>query len=176
MTDRIDLDPVRWITASSIGPPGERTFYLQARAQTGEYVALLVEKEQVRALSQLGQELLARVGVTVRPDDTETADMQLVGPVVPLWRAGQMSLGSDEEGEVFVLEAEEFDPDAEDPDQLGTARFAMSREQMIKLTAYAAYVVEAGGRERCQVCDGLKDPVVGCFGCPATNGHGAKRR
>lgn len=172
MSEPLEFDPVDWITADAIGEPGHRTFYLQARL--GERLeALLVEKEQVRALSQLAQELLAQVGVTVTPDDLVTDGMELVGPVQPRWRAGTMSLGMDEDGETFVLEAEELVPD--DDREPAVARFTLDRRQLVALAAYAAYVVEAGGRERCQVCRGMRDPVVGCFGCPATNGHGPRR-
>lgn len=171
MSEDIEFDPTDWITASSIGPPGNRTFYVQAM-KDGTYVALVVEKAQVRSMAELGQELLARLDITVTPDDVDS-DLELHGPVQPVWRAGQMSLGSDTDGEVFVLEATELvtDPD----EQPATARFVLDREQMIALIAFAAFAVEHGGRERCQVCEGLRDPLAGCMGCPLTNGSGPKR-
>jgi uncharacterized repeat protein (TIGR03847 family) len=184
MSRSYDLDPVDWVTASSIGPPGDRTFYVQAR-KDGRYVAVVVEKTQVRALAELAQELLARVEVTVTPDDV-SSDLELHGPVQPVWRAGRMSLGSDEEGEVFVLEALELqldDPD-DDPDDAdeedalpdpAVLRIVMDRQQLVALAAFAAFAVEHGGRERCQVCEGLRDPMGGCMGCPLTNGSGPKR-
>lgn len=171
--DRRDVvhDPSEWITASSIGPPGDRTFYVQSRHR-GVYVALVVEKAQVRQLAEYGQELLARFDVVVTPDDV-SSDMELHGPVQPLWRAGRMSLGSDEDGGVFVLEALELV--TEEGQRPATARFVMDRDQMVDLVAFAAFAVEHGGRERCQVCDGLRDPLAGCMGCPLTNGNGPKR-
>lgn len=171
MNPSFDFDPVDWITASSIGPPGGRTFYVQAK-KGGRYVALVVEKGQVRSLAELAQELLARIDVVVTPDDVDS-DLELHGPVQPVWRAGVMSLGSDDEGERFVLEAEELP--AEDTDEPATARFVMDRAQMMALAAFAAFAVEHGGRERCQVCEGLRDPLAGCMGCPLTNGSGPKR-
>lgn len=171
MNESYELPLVDWITASSIGPPGRRTFYLQLRSG-GRLVAFLVEKEQVRALSMLLQELLEGLGVTVTPDDAVIDEMELVGPVEPEWRVGRMSVGRTPDGDRFLIEA---DAAAEDPDDAARLRAGFSREQAVKLAAYAAYVVEAGGRERCQVCEGLKDPVTGCFGCPATNGHGPRR-
>lgn len=179
MSRSYDLDPVEWITASSIGPPGDRTFYVQAR-KDGRYVAVVVEKAQVRSLAELAQELLARVDVVVTPDDV-SSDLELHGPVQPVWRAGQMSLGSDEEGEVFVLEAVELiqiDPIDDDPEDLpepATLRVVMDRDQLVGLAAFAAFAVEHGGRERCQICEGLRDPKAGCMGCPLTNGSGPKR-
>lgn len=177
MNDSFDFDPVDWITASSIGPPGGRTFYVQAR-KDGTYVALVVEKGQIRAMAELAQELLARVDVSVTPDDVDS-DLELHGPVQPAWRIGQMSLGSDEEGERFVLEVEELlaqeDVDADPDVEPAVARFVMSRDQMAAFAAFAAFAVEHGGRERCQVCEGLRDPAAGCMGCPLTNGSGPKR-
>jgi uncharacterized repeat protein (TIGR03847 family) len=179
MSDSFDFDPVEWITASSIGPPGGRTFYIQAR-QNSRYVAIVVEKSQVRSLAELAQELLARVDVVVTPDDVDS-DLELHGPVQPVWRAGTMALGSDEDGEVFLLELEELLVDTAPDDMAAvgaepaTARFVMTREQLAALAAFAAFAVEHGGRERCQVCEGLRDPLKGCMGCPLTNGSGPKR-
>jgi uncharacterized repeat protein (TIGR03847 family) len=172
MNESFDFDPVDWITASSLGPPGGRTFYVQAR-KDGRYVALVVEKGQVRSLADLAQELLARIDVVVTPDDVDS-DLELHGPVQPAWRAGAMSLGSDDEGERFVLEAVEL-PGEDTGAEPATARFVMDRAQMMALAAFAAFAVEHGGRERCQICQGLKDPMAGCMGCPLTNGSGPKR-
>ena len=172
MSDSFDLDPVDWITASSIGPPGARTFSVQAR-KDGDYVAFVVEKAQVRALAELAQDLLARIDVTVTPDDVDS-DLELHGPVQPVWRAGQMGLGSDEDGERFVLEIEELLGEDSDPEP-AVARFVMDADTLAGLAAFAAFAVEHGGRERCQVCEGLRDPQAGCMGCPLTNGSGPKR-
>lgn len=171
MSESFDHDPTEWITASSLGPPGDRTFYVQSKHE-GEYVALVVEKAQVRSLAELAQELLASFDVTVTPDDV-SSDMELHGPVQPVWRAGQMSLGADEAGETFVLQAVELT--TEEDEEPAIARFVLDREQMVALTAFAAFAVEHGGRERCQVCEGLRDPLTGCMGCPLTNGDGPKR-
>lgn len=169
MAESYELDPVDWISAGAVGEPGARTFYLQAR-QGSEYVALLVEKAQVAALAQLSQQLLATIGVTVQPDDLDEAAQRLVEPVVPAWRAGSISIGSDEEAERFLLEAEEL-LDAEEESDGGVARFWMAREHLVALAAHAAYAVEAGARERCRLCSRPIDPVAGHV-CPATNGHG----
>jgi uncharacterized repeat protein (TIGR03847 family) len=54
----MELGPVDRITADAIGEPGDRAFYLQARAG-GELVTVAVEKEQVQLLSASILELLA---------------------------------------------------------------------------------------------------------------------
>jgi uncharacterized repeat protein (TIGR03847 family) len=170
MGESYELDPVDWITAGAVGEPGQRTFYIQARRGQG-LVALVVEKGQVRLLAQLAQELLARVDVAVTPDDLDTGSQQLLEPIVAAWRAGSLSLGMDDMGERFVLEAEELTDDEDDDDEPGVARFWMDRTQLIALSAYAAFVVEAGARETCRLCSRPIDPRSGHV-CPVQNGHG----
>lgn len=168
MGESFELEHVDWITAGAVGEPGQRTFYIQAVHQDA-LVSLLVEKGQVRVLSQLAQQLLANLDVTVTPDDLDAASQQLKEPVEPLWRAGSMSLGVDPDGQRFLLEAEEFTGDEEV--EGGKARFWLTREQMVSMAAYAAFSVEAGARESCRLCGRPIDPVTGHV-CPSSNGHG----
>jgi uncharacterized repeat protein (TIGR03847 family) len=173
MADDLELDPVEWITAGAVGEPGQRTFFVQAGA-SGETVALLVEKEQVRLLAQLAQQLLHRVGVTVTPDDLDEESQRLREPIEALWRAGALGLGMDEQGERFLLEAEELVEDDEVEVLAATARFWMTREQLVAMAAYAAYAVEAGARPTCKLCGRPLDPEGHV--CPALNGHGPLSR
>lgn len=159
---------VDWITAGAVGEPGARTFYLQARTGTAQ-LTLVVEKTQVAALAEFAQELLGRVDTAVTPDDLNEEAQRLEEPLEPLWRVGSLGLGMDSDGERFVLEAAEFSP--EDAEQGATARFWMSREQLVALVAHAAWAVEAGARERCRLCNRPIDPATGHV-CPASNGHG----
>jgi uncharacterized repeat protein (TIGR03847 family) len=164
------FEPVEWITAGAVGEPGRRTFYLQARR--GQEVATLVlEKEQVRRLAELSQELLGRAGVVVTPDDLDTGAQALVQPVVPAWRAGVLSVGMDEAGQVFLIEAQELLADDEQEEVAGTARFVLDREQLVALVAHAAFSVEVGARDTCRLCARPIDPLHGHV-CPAMNGHG----
>lgn len=169
MADSYDLNPVDWITAGAVGDPGRRTFYVQAR-RGSQLVALVVEKAQVMALARFAQELLSRIGVEVALDDLDEKRMQLLEPVMPAWRAGSMSLGMEEGGSRFLLEAEELAED-EDTDARAKARFGLSRAQLVALAAHAAHSVETGAREACSLCSRPIDPVEGHV-CPATNGHG----
>lgn len=173
MAESYEFDPVDWISAGAVGEPGSRTFYLQAR-KGSDYVALVLEKGQVAALAQLAQQLLGSAGVTVTPDDLDERVQRLVEPVTPVWRAGAISIGSDEAGERFLMQAEELvpdDEDEEDTESAGVARFWMDRDDLVALAAHAAYAVSAGARERCRFCSRPIDPVLGHV-CPATNGHG----
>jgi uncharacterized repeat protein (TIGR03847 family) len=123
----MDLDPVDRITAGAIGPPGQRTFFLQAR-KGDEMATLAVEKQQVQLLSASILEILARVGKETGEGPDEEA-MALEEPVEPMWRAGRLSIGYLEDRDLLLLEVHELvleddedgdeedeDPDAEDGD------------------------------------------------------------
>src|SRR5438876_6840930 len=115
----MDLDPVDRITAGAIGPPGDRTFYLQARS--GDDVAtVLVEKQQVQLLSASILEILSRVGKETAQGPDE-AGMALDQPVEPLWRAGRLSIGYQEERDLLLLEVEELLPEAEEDEEAAGA-------------------------------------------------------
>jgi len=174
VAESFEFDPVDWVTAGAVGEAGARTFYLQARRGT-KFVSFLLEKTQVASLSQLAQQLLARVQITVIPDNLDVAAQSVVEPAVPVWRVGGLSLGMDTDGVRFVLEATELplveDLDQPDDAEPAVARLWMDCDQLVALAAYAAFAVEAGARERCRLCNRPIDPVTGHV-CPSTNGHG----
>ena len=184
----MELGPVDRITADALGEPGMRTFYLQARSGD-ELITVVVEKEQVVLLSQSVLELLAEVPLETGPlDETELA---LEEPVDPLFHAGRLSIGYDPDGDRFLLEVTEFEPDDEDetedagpglvdddPLAIGlegepeTIRLWASREQMLALSRHGAEVADRG-RPTCRFCGNPIDPEGHV--CPATNGHRAAR-
>ena len=53
----MELGPVDRITADAVGEPGDRTFYIQARAGS-ELITVIVEKQQVQLLAASVLELL----------------------------------------------------------------------------------------------------------------------
>ena len=101
----IELDPVDRLTADAIGPPGSRTFYIQAR-KDDRLVTLLVEKQQLQLLSASVVEILSRIGKETGQGPAEEA-MQLEEPIAPEWRAGRLSIGYNEERDLLLLEVEE---------------------------------------------------------------------
>jgi uncharacterized repeat protein (TIGR03847 family) len=172
----MDLGPVDRITVGTIGEPGSRTFYLQARGGD-ELVTIVVEKQQVQLLTASILELLADL-------ELETAvgrdiDLELEEPVDPMWRAGKLSIGYDEEGQRFVLEIEEFIPEMEPDDPqaaLGepmpdVVRLGATSEQMLALSRHGAVVVDRG-RPTCQFCGNPMDAEG--HACPAMNGHSSR--
>lgn len=169
----MDLDRVDRITADAIGEPGGRTFYLQAR-RGDDLVTVLVEKEQVQLLAASVLDLLATIGLETGTGPDEDV-MNLEQPFEPRWRAGRLSIGYEEDSDVFLLEIEEFQPDLDedDPqlllrDEAETLRLWATREQMFALSRHSA-AVAARGRPACQFCGNPLDPEG--HACPAMNGH-----
>jgi uncharacterized repeat protein (TIGR03847 family) len=170
-----DLDPVTRLTADAVGEPGQRTFYLQA-ASGAEQVTLLVEKEQVRRLAESLESWLPELAAD-RPEDpeeaaeAETGQLDLIEPLEPDFRVGQLQLSYDAERDrVLVvateLQAEEEDP-VEPPDPL-EVRLTVTRPQLRVLARHGSQVV-ARGRPPCPLCGNPLDPTGHI--CPAMNGH-----
>jgi len=172
----VDLGPVDRITADAIGEPGSRTFYLQAR-HGDDVMTLIVEKQQVELLAASVLDLLASIGLETGTGPEEE-EMALEEPLEPRWRAGRLSIGYEQDRDLFLLEVEEFQPELEeleedDPqrllaDQPEQLRLWATREQMFALSRHSAAVAERG-RPSCQFCGNPLDPEG--HTCPAMNGH-----
>lgn len=106
----IDLNPVDFVTIGTIGPKGQRTFYLQA-GQGRRLLSMVIEKEQAWALGEALRELMddlderKGIGASV---DMSRMDMDLREPIEPLFRVSRMGLGYDEEEDKIVLIAQEL--------------------------------------------------------------------
>ncbi len=167
MSDSFNLDPVTRITAGALGEPGQRVFFIQARA--GDLlVTLQAEKQQVQVLATTLVQLLESL-----PEGEEIEDdMELEDPLLPAWRIGPMAIEVDELRDMILLIAEEAVPDDDEVDEAVTiparARFAASPAQMKALAEHAELIC-AAGRPRCQLC-GFPIEVDG-HACPAQNGH-----
>lgn len=167
-----DFDPVSRMTVGTVGPAGQREFYLQARRGL-QLVTLKVEKQQVQALAVGINELLEQLGEAppqLRPDlvDPGNPAMALEEPLYPAFVIGQMGLGYDEERDMVILIIQEAV--AEEGAEAGAAlaRFVGSRAMMRDFSEHALSVV-AAGRPTCPLCGQPIDPR-GHF-CPPSNGH-----
>ena len=175
----MELEQVDKITADAVGEPGERAFFVQARA--GErLITIAVEKEQVELLGTSILEILATVGRETGEGPPEET-LVLEAPIEPLWRAGRLSIGYAEDRDLLLLELEELvdeptegDPEAEgeegpdDAPEPARIRIWATREQMFALARHGA-AVAARGRPRCRFCGNPIDPEGHM--CPAMNGH-----
>lgn len=165
-----DLEAVDRITASAVGPPGQRVFYIQAR-RGNRRLSLLAEKQEIGALagavSQLLDDLAEKDPRLSTSDDLFISDMSLEEPLEPEFRIGQMGLGYDAERDMVVLIIQSIvEDEGEEP---VVARISASRAQMRALSLHASKVVSSG-RPICGNCGRPIDPS-GHF-CPHRNGHG----
>lgn len=165
-----DFNPVTRITIDAVGPPGQRTFLLQA-SKGKSTITLKLEKEQARILAISLMELLEDLEEKYpRPhstlDQPLTSDLILKEPLEPDFVVGQIGLGYERSQDLVVLVIQEIE--LEGKTDLATARFWASRPQMEALSIHALEVVEQG-RPLCPLCNSPMDPE-GHF-CPKSNGH-----
>ncbi len=171
MARQIELNPASHITVGTIGPPGQRIFYLQG-SRGIQTVSLVIEKEQAIVLANSFHSLLEELEKRYpRPstemDDTVWLDMRLREPVDPLFRVGNMGVGYNEESDQIVLVAYELVAEEEDEDP-DVVSFWVTRTQIVTFIKHAYEVVRAG-RPICGNC-GQPIDADGHF-CPNRNGH-----
>lgn len=162
MASELEIDPAEHVAVGAVGRPGQRAFFIQARASLRN-LTMLVEKAQVAALAQRAVELLD--GEEVGPPE---AAAELIEPVEPDWRAGQLGIGLDGARHMAVLVAQEAAADdGTDPETLATARIWIRPAQMLALANRGLELV-AAGRPLCPVCGQPMDPEG--HSCPRRNG------
>ncbi len=171
MARTIDINPVSAITADALGQPGQRVFYLQAR-RGSTTITVETEKEQVRALAlgihQFLEELTQRFPERVTLDTVIQSDLNLVPPIEPDFKVGQMGLGYDSDQDMVVIVAQSLQAEGEPEEKAITARFWITRGQA-KAMADHALIVVSQGRPTCALCGRPINPE-GHF-CPKRNGH-----
>lgn len=151
------------VVIGTVGEPGSRTFYLQARAGS-TMTSIALEKQQAAVLAEMIDEILDQVSTISGnafsvPTHTpvELVDNDPLEDVEESFRAGSMNLGWDATVAQVVLEA--FSLNEEDPESepeavmhvrmpVGTARaFAMRTHEIV-----------AAGRPVCSTCGYPIDP------------------
>lgn len=173
-----NLDPVQHLIADAIGEPGNRTFFLQARAGA-RLVTLVLEKNEVASLAASVLQLLhelenmyPHLSATQRSAKT----LYPVHPVDPLFRIGQLSIGYDEDRDLIWLVAKALIADDEgnvaDPsrEDIPGVRMVATRNQMRAMSEHALEVISRG-RPICPLCNRAIDR--GGHFCARTDGHAA---
>jgi uncharacterized repeat protein (TIGR03847 family) len=161
--------PDRFV-AGTIGEPGGRTFFLQAR-KGGDVVSVALEKTQVAVLAQQLDallDILADRGIDSVPAavDPELVDTAPLGePLVEAFRVGAMTLAWDGEHDRVVIEAAAVPEDGEsspDDTEEGTDGPDLVRIRIDGPTARAfvdrATRIVAAGRPLCPRCGEPLDP------------------
>jgi uncharacterized repeat protein (TIGR03847 family) len=185
------FEPPERFVAGTVGEPGDRTFFLQARGG-GRVVSVALEKVQVSLLAEKLEELLTeanrRFGVdlpevpVLSAHDNEPLDT----PVDEEFRVGTLGLAFDVDTSTVVIEAIEAgeadaevdlgaddedavtDDDDEPDDDLDRLRVRLTPEATRAFIDRARRVV-AAGRPPCPLCGQPLDPAGHL--CPRHNGY-----
>lgn len=157
------FEQLEYITVGTLGPRGQRVFYLQCRGE-GQFVSLKIEKQQVAALADYLERILDDLpdaGHLRIPDD-----LSLREPVVSAWTVGSMGVAYAEEIDKLIVVAEELQ-DSDDETEPARARFTLDRGQVQGLIERARSIVSAG-RPPCPFCGRPLEPSSGDW-CPCHN-------
>ncbi len=154
------------VTVGTLGPKGQRVFYLQCRSRNGP-VSFKMEKQQVAALAEYLDRVLE--GLPPASVGDPPTDFDLRAPVEAEWAVGAMGVAYDTEGDRIILVAEErAEDDAEDSAaEPASARFTLTREQVVGFVGRARTVV-AAGRPPCPFCARPLEEAHGDW-CPCHN-------
>ncbi len=179
------FDPPERFVAGTVGPPGQRTFFLQARSGA-RVTSVALEKQQVSVLAERIDELLDDVMRSAEVDSTVPAmapvDLEdtnpLEQPIDEEFRAGTMTLSWDTADERVVVEVFPFIEEAViSPDQPEEEIDEPEPEEVLLVRLPAgiarafskrAQSVVSAGRPPCPFCGGPVDPAGHL--CPRANG------
>ncbi len=177
-------DPDRFVTGT-LGEPGSRVFYLQAR-QDGRIVSVVVEKEQVRAMADHFESTLDQLSrfdldLHIPPAQdvpTDLAPLEL--PLVEEFRVGTIGIGWDPASERFLVELASVAGAVDEPDPADLLASVAEAEPDESLTVLltpaqardfvprARYFVQAG-RPPCPFC---QQPIsADGHICPRADGY-----
>lgn len=178
------FDPPERCVAGSVGPPGQRTFFLQASGE-GRVVSVSLEKEQVRLLGESLVEMLDEVAgeegseetgeryADKAPLDTPIEDDFRVQRLSVAWLADRRRVvleAFDRPDEADLLELEEASPGEHPwsglPPQSVRVVLEPGRARAFAQRCSAAL---AGGRPSCPFCGQPLDPAGHI--CPRANGY-----
>jgi uncharacterized repeat protein (TIGR03847 family) len=176
-------DPPERFVAGTVGPPGQRTFFLQARAGT-RLTSVSLEKQQVLALAERVDDLLddllrAEDSDSLIPAVTPVAleDMEpLEQPIEEEFRAGTMTLAWDADADRVVIEVFPLDESDVTGEALLEEDAPLPEEMLVvsippavaRAFCARAQAVVSAGRPACQFCGGPMDPNGHL--CPRANG------
>jgi uncharacterized repeat protein (TIGR03847 family) len=169
------FDPPERFVAGTVGPPGQRTFFLQARSGA-RVVSVALEKQQVQALAERIDELLDEVMASdlheaivpaVAPlglDDSDPLDQ----PIEEEFRAGTMTLSWDPSDERVVIEVfpyteaavvspDQLEEDFEEPEPEEVFLVRIPAGPARAFVKRAEQVLDAG-RPSCPFCGNPIDP------------------
>jgi uncharacterized repeat protein (TIGR03847 family) len=184
------FDPPERFVVGTVGEPGQRTFFIQARAGS-RLTSVALEKEQVAALAERVDQMLDEIVRTtggdspvpaVSPVELEDSD-PLEQPIEEEFRVGTMTLAWDNAAEEVVLEIFSVEASVEEDEELAEELAGELGEEagdlgevlevhltpaLARAFAKRASSVVAAGRPSCPFCGNPLDPQGHI--CPRANG------
>lgn len=141
-------------TAGTVGPPGQRTFYLQVGSDEAT-LWFIMEKQQVSALAERTHEVIEALDVEPEPLERQILDP----PDDVAFRVGEIAMGILDDKAVVILHPAEEGPEP--------VEFSVALNRLAVMAGHAFEIV-AAGRPLCRRCGLPKDPDG--HACPASNG------
>ncbi|WP_213816851.1 DUF3090 domain-containing protein [Glaciihabitans sp. dw_435] len=157
------------VVVGTVGQPGERSFYLQARAGA-QIISVGLEKQQSALLAEkieeILDELMAQDGnpsSVPAATPVELVDNDPLEPVEEQFRTGAMSLGWDPSTAQVVIEAYplfEVDEDGPEEVEVEPSEMMLVRIPVGTARAFAKRTLEVvgAGRPLCPLCGNPMDP------------------
>ena len=168
------FDPPDRFIAGTVGRPGNRTFFLQAR-RAGQIVSVVLEKVQVAVLAErlgdLLEEAQRRLGADIPAAAPEVDTEPLQTPLDEEFRVGTLGLAWDAADSTVIVEATATPPDGEEEvpeEDLDLLRVRLTPGETRAFVARALRIV-AAGRPPCPFCGLPLDPAGHI--CPRQNGY-----
>ncbi|NNE72960.1 MAG: DUF3090 family protein [Acidimicrobiales bacterium] len=172
MSASFHFENLAYFTTGTVGPKGQRIFFLQAQGDDGQ-MCVRLEKQQVAALADYLEQVITQAdpSITASSDIDLNSAGELLEPTVPEWVVGGMSLAYNEDRQHVIVIAEELRGDEDDDSEFAagdsaTARFSLTFGQARAFISRARDVV-ADGRDPCPFCSRPLAP--GDAWCPCSN-------
>lgn len=175
-----EFNPVERFVAGTVGAPGERTFFIQARTGS-RVVSVVVDKSQVIALGERTKIMLREIkktDPTIVVKSSAIDDAPLEQPIFEEFRAGVIAMAWDAENSKIVYELRDMagsDGDSEEEvvfDERGLSvdllRVHVSPIQAASFSKRCLSLASAG-RMPCPFCEIPIDPSGHL--CPRANGY-----
>jgi uncharacterized repeat protein (TIGR03847 family) len=175
-----EFNPVERFVAGTVGAPGDRTFFIQARTGS-RVVSVVVDKSQVIALGERTKIMLREIkksDPTVFVKAVDVDDAPLEQPIFEEFRAGVIAMAWDAENSLIVYELREMtSSDDGDEEQAVFSEKDLSTDLLrvhVSPTQAASFSkrclsLASAGRMPCPFCGIPIDPSGHL--CPRSNGY-----
>ena len=162
------FDSVDRFVAGTVGQPGERAFFVQAKSGS-RLVTVALEKAQVAALTQRLEMVvndLRKNGIPRHISSETRDDAPLDLPIEAEFEVGAISMAWDETQSLMIVELFEIAPEEEEPENM--LRVSLNLSECDAFVKRSKALIGAG-RLPCPFCGIPIDPQGHL--CPRANGY-----